>query len=100
MVRWRLESTAECCRGKVNCWTTHDFPLTLQVFLPVLELLSSGHAGKFYTLHNEIPAVCGVFLFEPVQNKLSEMMHIQRKSCRAMMGFAGIAITWPSGHCV
>jgi len=32
-------------RGKVNCWTTHDFPLTLQAFLPVLELLSSGHAS-------------------------------------------------------
>ena len=32
-------------RGKVNCWATRDFPLTLQAFLPVLELLSSGHAS-------------------------------------------------------
>jgi hypothetical protein len=32
-------------RGKVNCWTTRSFPLTLQAFLPVLELLSSGHAS-------------------------------------------------------
>lgn len=64
--RWKLGSSETGFRIHHNEWASTAYYSNC---LPVW------HNGKFYTLHNEIPAVCGAFEFDPVENKLTEVMH-------------------------
>lgn len=64
--RWGLGSSEREFRISYNDWcSTAYYSNCLPVWFD----------GKFYTLHNEIPAVCGVFEFDPQVNKLREVMH-------------------------
>ena len=64
--RWHIGSAHREFRSSMNDWSSTAYYSNCP---PVW------FAGKFHSLHNEIPAVCGVFEFDPVQNKLSEVMH-------------------------